>query len=224
MDKLRVLVADDSQFMRVAYKRILETQEQLEVVGMASNGEEAVKLAQELKPAVAILDVRMPRINGIEAAQKITAELPDTGIVIISHYDDTEYIVELLKDGPEGKAYLMKTSVDDIDQLIRAVEAVADGQTVLDPLIVQRLAKISAAQSGSPLSDLTDREREVLSLMAEGYTNAAIAQKLVVEERTVENHTNSIYAKLDLTGASGYHRRVQAVLAFVTQGSQTTRS
>ena len=145
MDKLRVLVADDSQFMRVAYKRILETQEQLEVVGMASNGEEAVKLAQELKPAVAILDVRMPRINGIEAAQKITAELPDTGIVIISHYDDTEYIVELLKDGPEGKAYLMKTSVDDIDQLIRAVEAVADGQTVLDPLIVQRLAKISAA-------------------------------------------------------------------------------
>ena len=191
---------------------------------MASNGEEAVKLAQELKPAVAILDVRMPRINGIEAAQKITAELPDTGIVIISHYDDTEYIVELLKDGPEGKAYLMKTSVDDIDQLIRAVEAVADGQTVLDPLIVQRLAKISAAQSGSPLSDLTDREREVLSLMAEGYTNAAIAQKLVVEERTVENHTNSIYAKLDLTGASGYHRRVQAVLAFVTQGSQTTRS
>ena len=166
----------------------------------------------------------MPRINGIEAAQKITAELPDTGIVIISHYDDTEYIVELLKDGPEGKAYLMKTSVDDIDQLIRAVEAVADGQTVLDPLIVQRLAKISAAQSGSPLSDLTDREREVLSLMAEGYTNAAIAQKLVVEERAVENHTNSIYAKLDLTGASGYHRRVQAVLAFVTQGSQTTRS
>ena len=133
MAKLRVLVADDSQFMRVAYKRILETQEQLEVVGMAADGEEAVSLAKELKPNVAILDVRMPKMNGIETAQQITELDPATGIVIISHYDDTEYIVELLKDGPEGKAYLMKTSVDDIGQLIRAVEAVAAGQTVLDP-------------------------------------------------------------------------------------------
>ena len=136
MAKLRVLVADDSQFMRVAHKRILETQEQLEVVGMADDGEEAASLAKELKPNVAILDVRMPKMNGIETAQQITELDPATGIVIISHYDDTEYIVELLKDGPEGKAYLMKTSVDDIGQLIRAVEAVAEGQTVLDPLIV----------------------------------------------------------------------------------------
>lgn len=219
MDKLRITVADDAQFMRVAYKRILETREHLEVVGMAADGDEAVRQAELLKPDVAILDVRMPKANGIQVAQRIKSARPETGTVIISHYDDTEYIVELLKDGPEGKAYLLKTSVDNIDELVRAVEAVANGQTVLDPVIVQRLASMQTAQSGSPLSKLTEREREVLALMAEGYTNLAIAEKLVVEERTVENHTNSIYAKLDLTQSTGYHRRVQAVLAFVTQSS-----
>ena len=222
MQKLRLLVADDSQFMRVAYKRILETQDHLEVVAMAADGEEAVRKAEELEPDVALLDVRMPKVNGIEVAQRITSSRPGTGIVIISHYDDTEYIVELLKDGPEGKAYLLKESVDDIDELIRAVGAVAEGHTVLDPIIVQRLARVHTAQSGSLISQLTDREREVLSLVAEGYTNAVIAEKLVVEERTVENHTNSIYAKLGLSQSQGYHRRVQAVLAFVTQTSPTT--
>ena len=181
MAKLRVLVADDSQFQRVAYTRILETQDHLEVVGMAADGEEAVRLAEQLNPDVVVMDIRMPKINGIEAAQRITSARPGTGIVVISHYDDTEYILELLKDGPEGKEYLLKTSVDNIDDLIRAVGAVA-----------------------------------------EGYNNAVIAQRLVVEERTVENHTNSIYAKFNLTQAQGYHRRVQAVLAFVTQSSPTT--
>ena len=213
MDNLRVLVADDSQFMRVAYKRILETQEYLEVVGMAADGEEVVRQAQDLEPDVVVLDIRMPKLNGIEAAQRITTRKPGTGIVIISHYDDPEYIVEFLKDGPEGKAYLLKTSIDDIDELIRAVEAVAAGRTVLDPVIVRRLANLHSLQSGTALSQLTEREREVLSLMAEGYTNAVIAERLVVEERTVENHSNSIYAKLNLTQSEGYHRRVQAVLA-----------
>lgn len=219
-DKLRVLVADDSQFMRVSYQRILETQDHMEVVGMASDGEEALRLANELKPDVAVLDVRMPKFNGIEVASKLATESPETGIVIISHYDDTEYIVELLKDGPEGKAYLLKTSVGDIDEFVRAVEGVANGQTVLDPVIVQRLAKMQAVQASSPLNLLTEREREVIALMSEGYTNAIIAEKLVVEERTVENHTNSIYAKLNLTNVPGLHPRVQAVLAFVTQNTQ----
>ena len=218
MDKLRVIVADDAQFMRVAYKRILESHDHIEVVGMAADGAEALQQAELLSPDVAILDIRMPKMNGIEVAQKIKAAHADVGIVIISHYDDTEYIVELLKDGPEGKAYLLKTSVDNIDELTRAVEMVAQGQTVLDPVIVQRLAKIQTLQADSPLALLTEREKEVLTLMAEGYTNAAIAKKLFVEERTVENHTNSIYAKLDLQ-STGYHRRVQAVLSFVTHGS-----
>ena len=216
MEQLRVIVADDAQFMRVAYKRILEPQEHIEVVGMAADGEEVLKQAELLDPDVAILDIRMPKMNGIEVAQRLKQSRPDIGVVIISHYDDTEYILELLKDGPEGKAYLLKTSVDNIDELVRAVEAVAKGQTVLDPVIVQRLAKIQSLQADSPLAQLTEREMDVLGVMAEGYNNANISKKLFVEERTVENHTNSIYAKLDLTQSTGYHRRVQAVLAFVT--------
>ena len=163
METLRVVVADNSQFMRVAYKRILETEDHIQVVGMASEGEEAIRQVESLEPDVVVLDVRMPNVNGIEVAQRVRAMRPDTGIVIISHFDDTEYIVELLKDGPEGKAYLLKTSVDDIAELIRAVGAVSQGQTVLDPSIVQRLAKAHSSQAGSPLAELTEREREVLS-------------------------------------------------------------
>ena len=224
MDKLHVVVADDSEFMRVAYKRILESVDHIEVVGMASEGEQAIQQAEALGPDVLLLDVRMPNINGIEVAQHVRAIHPGTGIVVISHFDDTEYIVELLKDGLEGKAYLLKSSVADIAELIRAVEAVAIGQTVLDPSIVQRLAQVHSQQAGSPLSHLTEREREVLSLMAEGYTNAAISEKLVVEERTIKNHTNSIYAKLNLTQSPGVHRRVQAVLAFVTSSHSISLS
>ncbi len=147
---LRVIVADDSQFMRVAYRRIFETQEHLEVVAEASDGEQALARALEFKPDVAVLDVRMPKLNGIEVAHRIGMELPGTGIVIISAYDDTEYILQLLKDGPEGRAYLLKTTIDDIDEVIRAVDAVSQGQTVLDPTIVQRLARVYSSQPGSP--------------------------------------------------------------------------
>jgi DNA-binding NarL/FixJ family response regulator len=219
--KLRVLVADDSQFMRVAYKRILETQEFLEVVGMASDGEEALQMGQSLQPDVAILDVRMPRISGIEVAQRLVAARPNTGIVIVSAYDDTEYILELLKDGPQGKAYLLKTSVDDIDELIRAVQAVANGQTVLDPHIVERLARIYSMQSDSPVSQLTGQERDVLSLMAEGYSDSAIAEAMSLDNKRVEALATSIYSKLKLDQSSKYDRRVQAVLAFVNQNTAT---
>jgi DNA-binding NarL/FixJ family response regulator len=141
MPKLRVIVADDSEFMRIAYRRIFDTQPQVEVVGMAENGAEAVKLAADLEPDVAVLDIRMPELNGIEAAKRIVSERPGTGIVIISAYDDEEYIRELVKDGAEGKAYLLKTSVDEIDELISTVQAVAAGKTVLDPHIVRRLMR-----------------------------------------------------------------------------------
>ena len=219
MGKTRVMLVDDHVLVREGTRELLDRESDLRVVAEAGDGEEAVRLAAEHVPDVILMDIAMPKLNGIEAAQRITTRKPGTGIVIISHYDDPEYIVEFLKDGPEGKAYLLKTSIDDIDELIRAVEAVAAGRTVLDPVIVRRLANLHSLQSGTALSQLTEREREVLSLMAEGYTNAVIAERLVVEERTVENHSNSIYAKLNLTQSEGYHRRVQAVLAFVTQSS-----
>lgn len=221
MDKLKVIVADDSEFMRVAYKRILETQEHLEIVGMAADGEEAVRQAEATKPQVAILDVRMPNLSGIEAAHQILSILPKTGIVIISAYDDPEYVLELLKDGAAGKAYLLKTSIDDIEELIRAVETVAVGGTVLDPAIVQRLVNAYVLQPGSPLVNLSDEQQEVLSLMADGYNAATIGEILGVEEDAVAAHTSSIYASFNLTESAGYDRLVEAVVALVTGQSRS---
>ena len=142
LDKLRILVADDSQFMRTAYKRILETQDNFEVVAVASDGQEALEKALALAPDVAVLDVRMLRLDGIEAAHRIKRQHPGTAIVMISAYDDLTFVAELFKGGPERKAYLLKNSLDDIGELIRVVETVVKGQTVLDAGIVQKLARI----------------------------------------------------------------------------------
>ena len=139
MKKIRVLVADDSKFMQATYKKLLESQDHLEIVATASDGREAVSKAEATKPDVAILDIKMPYIGGIEAAGMILSSLPDTGIVIVSSYDDTEYFAELLKYGPTGKAYILKTSIDDIDTLISAVDGVAKGETILDPYFKEKM-------------------------------------------------------------------------------------
>ena len=220
MDKVRVLVADDSEFMRVAYKRILETQEHLEIVGMAADGEEAVTQAEATRPEVAILDIRMPKINGIQAAHQILASQPSMGIVVISAYDDPEYVLELLKDGARGKAYLLKTSLDDIEELIRAVDTVANGGTVLDPAIVQRLVNAYIIQPGSPVVDLTEDQQQVLSLMTDGYNTASIGEILGISEDTVEELTSSIYASFNLSESAGYDRLIEAVVARVTETSR----
>ena len=221
MDKLRVLVADDSEFMRVAYKRILETQEHLEIVGMAADGEEAVRQAKSTKPQVAILDVRMPKLNGIEAASQILANQPQTGIVIISAYDDPEYVLELLKHGPQGKAYLLKTSIDDIEELIKAVEAVAKGGTVMDPAIVQRLVDSYLVQPGSPLANLSEPEQEVLSLMTDGYSEVTIGEMLGLDQATTQEHISSIYARFNLHVSAGYDSLVNAIVSAVSDISKS---
>lgn len=221
MDKLRVLVADDSEFMRVAYKRILETQEHLEIVGMACDGEEAIMKAQATKPEVAILDIRMPKVNGIQAAHEILSTLPSTGIVIISAYDDPEYVLELLKNGARGKAYLLKTSIDDIEELIKAVEAVAQGGTVLDPAIVQRLVNAYILQPGSPLVQLTEEQQEVLSLMTDGYNDASIGEILGLDDEELEAHTHAIYASFNLDASAGYDQLIEAIVTLVTEATQS---
>ena len=139
MDKLRILVADDSKTMLSAYQKILQTHENMQVVALASDGDDAVKQAAALQPDVAILDIKMPKVNGLEAARKILANAPRTGIVIVSAYDDTQYFVELLKYGSKGKAYILKSSMDDLDILLDAVEGVARGETILDPHLRERL-------------------------------------------------------------------------------------
>ena len=149
MAVLRVTIADDSEFMRLALKRILETQNRLEIIGMASAGDEAVKQVRELKPDVAILDIKMPKLSGIEAAHQIVADNPNTGILILSAYEETQYFTELLKSGATGKGYLLKTSLADVDALIRVIEAVAKGDTVLDPAIAQQMAEAATDQSES---------------------------------------------------------------------------
>ena len=221
MDKLRVIVADDSEFMRVAYKRILETQEHLEIVGMAADGEEAVSQAEATKPQVAILDVRMPKLNGIEAASQILAKQPQTGIVIISAYDDPEYVLELLKHGTQGKAYLLKTSIDDIEELINAVQTVATGGTVLDPAIVQRLVDSYLVQPGSPFAQLSESEQEVLSLMTDGYSEVTSGEMLGLDQTTTEEHISSIYARFNLHASAGYDSLVVAIVSAVIDISKS---
>jgi len=217
MSQLRILVADDNQFMRTAYKRILDTQDEFEVVGMASDGQEALDKALELAPDVAILDVRMPKMDGIEAAHKITARHPQTGIVLISAYDDLAFVSAIMKDGATRKAYILKNSLDDIAELIRVVEAVANGQAVLDPAIVQKLMAIYNRQSGSQSDPLTETEENVLKLMLEGHDEDAIAQTLGLPREPVEAFAASGCKKLGLAEQDGSDRTPRAVQALVNR-------
>ena len=217
MSQLRILVADDNQFMRTAYKRILDTQDEFEVVGMASDGEEAVNMAVELAPDVAVLDVRMPKMDGIEAAHKITAHNPKTGIVLISAYDDLAFVSAIMKDGAARKAYILKNSLDDIAELIRVVEAVADGKAMLDPAIVQKLMAIYSRQSDSQSASLTETEETVLKLMLEGYDEAAIAQTLGLPREPVEAIASSACEKLGLAEQDGRNRSAQLVQSLVNR-------
>ncbi|MCH7843728.1 MAG: response regulator transcription factor, partial [Chloroflexi bacterium] len=185
METLRILVADDSQFMRTAYKRILETQENFEVVGMAVDGEDALQQAIDLVPDVAILDVRMPKLDGLETAHRIRLQHPGTAIVMISAYDDLAFVAELLKNGPEGKAYLLKSSLDDIGELIRVIDAVTKRQTVLDPSIVLKLTSLYIRQDVPQSERLTHAQRSVLELIAEGRDDSYIARNLGLEEESV---------------------------------------
>ena len=217
MTRLRILVADDSHFMRTAYQRILDTQDEFELVAMAEDGEEALAKTMALVPDVAILDIRMPKIDGIEAAQRITNRHPNIGIVIISAFDDLSFVSAIMKDGAEGKAYILKNSLDDIGELIRVVEAVANGQTVLDPGIAQKLMTLFNRQSRSQPAPLTDIEGNVLKLMVEGYDEAFITDSLGLQQEAVEASAASGCAKLGLTDHHGAGRSSRAAQALVNQ-------
>ena len=168
------------------------------------------------KPDVAIVDVRMPpgdTDDGLRAALTIREELPDVGILLLSQYVEDRYLGELLAAGAEGVGYLLKDRIADVERLTEAVRRVADGGSVLDPEVVAQM--LGRAREEGPLDSLTDREREVLGLMAEGRTNRAIAGGLHISERAVERHVTSIFTKLDLSPAEEDHRRVLAVLAYL---------
>jgi DNA-binding NarL/FixJ family response regulator len=187
-----------------------------EVVGQAGNAEELILKVRSYHPDVAVIDIRMPPTQtdeGLRAAKQIRQELPHTGVLVLSAYLESEYALELLSESAEGVGYLLKDRVSDVEQFLSAVHRVGEGGSALDPEIVSRL--VGRRRQHDPIADLTPREREVLSLMAEGLSNSAVAARLVVTERAVEKHVTSIFAKLRLPASPEQHRRVLAVLAFL---------
>jgi DNA-binding NarL/FixJ family response regulator len=217
MKQLEVLIADDSEFMRTAYKRILEAESNLKVVAMATNGEEASMMAKEIEPDVAILDVWMPKVDGIQAAHEIRRRLPNTAIVVISAYDDLTFVADLMRNGVERKSYLLKHSISDITDLVSVVEAVYEGGTVLDSGIVQRLARLFCKYSDEFNSNLADIEQDLLGLMAEGYDDERLCEALHIDQKEVALHSSSLYENLGILGGSGHDQRILAVRAFVSQ-------
>ncbi|HXQ88772.1 MAG TPA: response regulator transcription factor [Solirubrobacterales bacterium] len=214
---MRVVVADDSTLLREGVVRLLE-EAGIEVVGQAADGEELLRKVRAHKPDVALVDVRMPPTHtdeGLRAAREIRAELPEVAVLVLSQYVEVAYARELLAESAEGLGYLLKDRVADVEALTEAVRRVGEGGSALDPEVVSQM--LGRQRRDDPLAELTPREREVLGLMAEGRSNAAIAAELVVTDRAVEKHVTNIFAKLELTASGEDHRRVLAVLRFLDQ-------
>lgn len=213
---MQVVVADDAVILREGLARLL-TEAGFEVVGLAGDAEELFTLVEELHPNVAIVDIRMPPTHtdeGLRAAKAIRERWPETGVLVLSQHVRAAYALELLSDGTDGIGYLLKERVSDLDELASSVERIGQGGSALDPIVVEQLVG-RPRRSDDALEHLTDREREVLALMAEGRSNRAIAQQLFVTEHTVEKHVKSILGTLRLPQSPDDHRRVLAVLTYL---------
>ena len=213
---MRVVVADDAVILREGLARLL-TEAGFEVSGLAGDAEELLDLVERVGPDVAVIDIRMPPTHtdeGLRAAQTIRERWPDVGILVLSQHVHVGYALELLSAGTDGVGYLLKERVSDLAELAASVRRVAGRGSVLDPAVVTEL--VGRRRAGEdPLTRLTAREREVLALMAEGRSNKAIAERLVVSEYTVEKHVGNIFTTLDLPPSGDDHRRVLAVLAYL---------
>ncbi|MGH9171544.1 MAG: response regulator [Acidimicrobiales bacterium] len=212
--RLRIVLADDEVLLLQGLSSLLE-RSGYEVVGQAADGPELVELVTRLRPDLVVVDIRMPptfTLEGLEAAKEIRRALPSTGILVLSAYVEVEYAMDLLASG-ERFGYLLKSRVADFNDLVDALGRVANGRSVVDPALVQEL--VGARRRDDPLGALSDREREVLALMAEGRSNAGIARRLYVAEGTIEKHVRSVLTKLGLPGTEDDHRRVLAVLSYL---------
>jgi DNA-binding NarL/FixJ family response regulator len=212
---MRVIVADDSVLLREGVTRLLEGAG-FEVVGQAADREELMRKTRAHKPDVAIIDIRMPPTHtdeGLQAARAIREEMPGTRVVVLSAYVEETYALELLGEDAAGVGYLLKDRVSDGRRFVEAVQRVAEGGSALDPDVVSQM--LVRRRAHDPFEELTSRERDVLGLMAEGRSNQAIADALVISGRAVEKHVTSIFSKLNLPPAPEDHRRVLAVLAFL---------
>ena len=218
---IQVAIAEDNVLLREGISRLVSANEDFDLVGVAADLPQLLALASEREPDVVITDIRMPPTGtdeGIQAAAWLREHLPKTGVVVLSQYVAPQYALALLEQGSAGRAYLLKERVASVDELARAIRAVAQGGSVIDPLVVDELVRSRSGQHQPGMSSLTPRESEILAEMAQGKSNAAIAASLSVSERAVEKHTNSIFAKLGLSEEKDVNRRVKAVLVYLSHG------
>ncbi len=221
-ETIRVILAEDNALLRQGLARLIDGHADLELLGTAVDLPSLLALDEEIEPDVVVTDIRMPPTGtdeGIRAAAEIRARRPDTGVVVLSQYAEPPYALALLAEGSAGRAYLLKERVAGVDDLAYAINEVARGGSVIDPAVVEVLVAANAKKPHSELERLTPREREILGEMAQGKSNAAIAATLILSERAVEKHSNSIFSKLGLSEEKDLNRRVKAVLLFLNEAS-----
>ena len=213
------MIADDALLLRQGVKSVLATLDGVEVVAEAEDQPELMAAVDEHRPDLVITDVRMPPTHtneGIVAARQIRSRHPDTGVIVLSQYLDADYVIELLEEGTEGLGYLLKENVADRRQLASAIDAVCSSSSSIDAAAIEVFVQ-ARSRRPSPFDDLTEREREVLALVAEGLRNSAVAERLHLSEKSVEKHINSIFTKLHLTDEPESNRRVRSVLLWLAE-------
>lgn len=219
---MRVILADDSALIRDGLSRLLQD-EGIEVMAAFADTEGLVEATTSLQPDVLVVDVRMPpefATEGLEAALEVRRVKPEISVLVLSQHIETRYALDLLAEGAKGAGYLLKDRVTDFDDFLDSLHRIADGGSAIDPEVVSRMLRRS--RGPGPLDRLTDRERDVLALMAQGHTNRAIADRLHVNQRTVETHVGSILLKLDLLPEPDVDRRVSAVIMWLNQDTAPT--
>ena len=218
---IRVAIAEDNALLRDGLARLVVSTKGLELSGTSASYDELLALVEATNPDIVVTDIRMPPTGtdeGIRAAAALRTSHPDIGVIVLSQFVSPAYALALLSQGSERRGYLLKDRVADVDDLVAAIRVVASGGAVIDPKVVEQLVTSSSRRAKSPLDFLTPREREVLSEMAQGKSNAAVAAALVLSERAVEKHINSIFSKLHLSEERDVNRRVAAVLMYLTEG------